>query len=39
MEEMVEQCIPYMPFGTPEGNRKFMTELLPTLDRWKKKEA
>lgn len=39
MEQMVEQCLPYMPFGTPEENRKFLTGLLPTLDRWKKKEA
>lgn len=39
MEEMVEQCLPYMPFGTPEENRKFLTGLLPTLDRWKKKET
>lgn len=39
MEEMVEQCLPHMPFGTPEENRKFLTDLLPTLDRWKKKEA
>lgn len=39
MEEMVEQCLPHMPFGTPEENRKFLMDLLPTLDRWKKKEA
>lgn len=39
MEEMVEQCLPHMPFGTPEENRKFLTDLLPTLDRWKKQEA
>lgn len=38
MEEMVEWCLPYMPFGTPESNRKFLTDLLPTLDRWKKRE-
>lgn len=38
MEQMVEQCLPYMPFGTPEENRKFLTGLLPTLDRWKKKD-
>ena len=36
MEEMVEQCLPHMP-GDPEPNRKYMTELLPTLDRWKGK--
>ena len=35
---MVEQCPPHMP-GDPEVNRRYMTELLPTLDRWKKKEA
>lgn len=39
MEEMVEGCLPHMPFGSPEENRKFLTELLPTLDRWKKQEA
>lgn len=39
MEEMVEWCLPHMPFGDPESNRKFLTDLLPTLDRWKKKEA
>lgn len=38
MEEMVEQCLPHMP-GDPEVNRRYMTDLLPTLDRWKKKEA
>ena len=37
MEEMIEWCLPYMPFGTPEGNRKFLADLLPTLDRWKGK--
>ena len=34
LEEMVEQCLPHMP-GDPEANRTYMTELLPTLDRWK----
>ena len=38
VEEMVEQCLPHMP-GDPEANRTYMAELLPTLDRWKKKEA
>ena len=38
VEEMVEQCLPHMP-GDPEANRTYMTELLPTLNRWKKKEA
>ena len=38
LEEMVEQCLPHMP-GDPEANRTYMAELLPTLDRWKKKEA
>ena len=37
MEEMIEQCLPHMPAGDPESNRKFLTELLPTLDRWKGK--
>ncbi len=37
MEEMVEWCLPYMPFGDPESNRTFLTNLLPTLERWKKK--
>ena len=37
MEEMIEWCLPYMPFGTPEGNREFLGRLLPTLDRWKRK--
>lgn len=36
LEEMVEQCLPHMPFGTPEENRVFLQELLPTLERWKK---
>lgn len=35
MEEMVEFCLPYMPFGDPESNRAFLMNLLPTLDRWK----
>lgn len=35
MEEMIERSLPYMPFGTPEGNRKFLAELLPALERWK----
>ncbi|MCI9644839.1 MAG: helix-turn-helix domain-containing protein [Oscillibacter sp.] len=38
LEEMVEQCLPHMP-GDPEANRAYMTELLPTLERWKKKEV
>lgn len=37
MEEMVEYCLPYMPFGDPESNRSFLMDLLPTLDRWKTK--
>ena len=37
MEEMVEYCLPYRPFGTPEENRTFLMRLLPTLDRWKGK--
>ncbi len=37
MEEMIEQCLPHMPAGDPEANRKFLAELLPTLDRWKGK--
>ena len=36
MEEMVEQCLPHMPFGTPEENRAVLQNLLPTLERWKK---
>ena len=39
MEEMIEWCLPYMPFGTPESNRAFLTDLLPTLDRWKNQQA
>lgn len=39
MEQLVEQCLPCMPFGTPEENREFLTGLLPTLDRWKKKDV
>lgn len=39
LEEMVEWCLPYMPFGDPDSNRKFLTELLPTLDRWKARET
>lgn len=35
MEEMVEQCLPYMPFGDESSNRTFLTDLLPTLERWK----
>ena len=35
MEEMVEYCLPYMPFGTPESNRRFLMDLLPSLERWK----
>jgi len=35
MEEMIEQCLPHMPFGDPESNRTFLKTLLPTLDRWK----
>jgi len=37
MEEMIEWCLPYMPFGDPESNREFLGKLLPTLDRWKTK--
>lgn len=36
MEEMVERCLPHMPFGDEDSNRVFLTNLLPTLDRWKK---
>ena len=39
MEEMIEWCLPYMPFGTPESNRAFLADLLPTLDRWKNQQA
>ena len=35
MEEMVEYCLPYMPFGTPESNRRCVMDLLPSLDRCK----
>ena len=35
MEEMIEWCLPHMPFGDPSSNRAFMEDLLPTLDRWK----
>ena len=37
MEEMVDYCLPYMPFGDRESNRTFLMNLLPTLDRWKAK--
>lgn len=37
MDEMIEFCLPHMPFGDEESNRAFMKELLPTLDRWKDK--
>ena len=37
MEEMVDFCLPHMPFGDEASNRKFLMDLLPTLDRWKSK--
>lgn len=37
MEEMIDYCLPHMPFGDEESNRAFLNGLLPTLDRWKKK--
>lgn len=36
MDEMIEYCLPHMPFGDQESNRSFLEGLLPTLDRWKK---
>lgn len=35
MEEMIDWCLPHMPFGDEASNREFMRKLLPTLDRWK----
>lgn len=35
MEEMIECCLPHMPFGDEASNRQFLGGLLPTLDRWK----
>lgn len=37
MEEMIEYCLPHMPFGDEASNREFLGGLLPTLDRWKTK--
>ena len=37
MEEMIDFCLPYMPFGDQASNREFLGKLLPTLDRWKAK--
>ncbi|WP_308589640.1 zinc ribbon domain-containing protein [uncultured Oscillibacter sp.] len=37
MEEMVEQCLPFMPLtaSDPEASRAYLRSLLPTLERWK----
>ena len=35
MEQMIDYCLPHMPFGDEASNRAFMQKLLPTLDRWK----
>ncbi len=38
MEEMIEICLPHMP-GDKETAKAYLSDLLPTLDRWKKKDA
>ncbi len=35
MEEMIDYCLPHMPFGDEASNRTFLSGLLPTLDRWR----